>query len=308
MQTKTEVQIMLSAWQDDFQAHLEALYHHKSPKTVALAAQHVRVFSKWYEAVYQEAFDPSRLTSHALERYRDHSLNEARVSADTWNSRLWALRVLCNSLGLPELMEDIQIKKTGSRPARHRSLTKIEYLRFVDQLELGLRGAVTRFEYQVAARDQAALGLMLWAGLRVAEVCDLDLDDVVLNERSGTVRIRHGKGDKERILALNKYARKALASWLELRLATGDQALFSGKGTSRLSTRQLERVVKETGRIAGIQGVTPHWLRYTFAKRLERSATIEQIRDLLGHASIETTRRYLRSGFDELQSVLDAAF
>ncbi len=313
MQTQTEQLLATTDWLTNFQSYLQNDYKRWSPtrhrpgaKTVKAALQHVRIFSMWWEAVYMSPFHPSTLTEIALHTYRQHSLDQARVSADTWNSRLWALRILCAYAGHPELAEDLQPKKRGIKPGRYRSLTPQEYGYLVHQLELRIRRATTLLESHSKQRERASVSLMLYAGLRVAEVAALDLDDITIKDRSGIVRIRSGKGDKGRIVPINLPVRKALASWLDVRPATATQALFPGKNSSRLTTRQHERIVKQIGTESHVPDLTPHWLRYTFAKRLEQhGAAIEQIRDLLGHASIETTRRYLSASFDELQSLVE---
>lgn len=313
MQTKTDRLIISTDWLSNFQTFLENDYkrwsptrHRPSAKTVKAALQHVRIFALWWQAAYQVEFEPMQLTEIGLHAYRKHSLEEARVSADTWNSRLWALRILCQYAGRPELAEDLAAKKRGFKPGRYRSLAQQEYGYLAHQLELRIRRAITLFENSIFQRDRASVSLMLYAGLRVAEVAAVDLGDITLNERSGTVRIRSGKGEKERIVPLNLPVRKALAAWIDARPTTTSQALFTGKRSPRLTTRQLERIVKQVGAESKVPELTPHWLRYTFAKRLESNgASIEQVRDLLGHASIETTRRYLSAGLDELQALVE---
>jgi site-specific recombinase XerD len=317
MQTQTEQPVIITDWLSGFQAFLENDYKRWSPnrhrpglKTVKAALQHIRVFSLWWEATYRETFEPSMLTGIDLHAYRKHSLDEARVSADTWNARLWALRIFCAYAGHPELAEDLEAKKRGFKPGRYRSLTQQEYGYLVHTLELRIRRSTTLFENQSKVRDRAAVSLMLYAGLRVEEVSLLDLDDITINERSGSILIRNGKGDKERIVPLNLPVRKALSAWLAIiPLTTSSataKALFVGKRSERLTTRQHERIVSQIGTESRIPGLTPHWLRFTFAKRLEvKGASIEQIRDLLGHSSIEITRRYLAAGFDELQSLVE---
>ena len=205
-----------------------------------------------------------------------------------------------------KLMDGVEQKQSGITSTKHRSLTDDEYHRLVHVLEQNTRRVVTAFEYQVTVRNWAAVALMLHAGLRVEEATLCDVGDITLNERSGSVLIRSGKGDKERSVPLNLVARNALRTWLDLRPASVSTALFTGKETTRLTTRSLQRIVEELGRQIGVPELTPHWLRYTLAKRLEANGTaIEAIRDLLGHNSIETTRRYLRSSAEELQSAVD---
>lgn len=318
MQTQTITQIVQD-WQDEFRLFLEQDYRKVSPtrhqlgeKSVKAACQHVRVFGLWWEAKYQDGFEPRKITSFDLHAYRQHSLEDARVAPDTWNARHWALGIMCqwiqSTLGpsYANLMDGIEQKKSGLRPGRYRSLTDQEYGYLVHRIERRTREAVTTFEYQTAVRNQAMVSVMLFAGLRVDEASMLDVSDITINERSGSVRIRAGKGDKERIVPLNLTARRALEGWVNVRGNATANGLFVGKQTERVTTRQIERIVSDLGAECRIEGMSPHWLRYTFGKRLEsKGASIEQIRDLLGHESIETTRRYLRASFAELQSVME---
>jgi site-specific recombinase XerC len=320
MITQTDIQFTVSTdWRSAFELYLQQDYRrisptHRSPsqKTVKAAIQHIRVFSLWWEAKFSDAFSLEKVTNFDLHAYRHHSLEEARVAPDTWNSRLWALRIFTTwihaTLGesYADLADGIEPKEQGLRPSRYRSLTDQEYGYLVHRLERRTREAVTEFEYQTAVRDQAAIAVMLFAGLRVEEVTLLDLSDITINERSGQLRVRNGKGSKERAVPLNLHSRRALALWMDVRPQVSSMALFTGKQSDRISTRHIERIVSELGAESRIPGLSPHWLRYTFAKRLEHAGTaIEQIRDLLGHESIETTRRYLRSSFDELQSAVE---
>lgn len=320
MQTQTNIQFQVAqGWQDEFRLFLEQDYrkvssthHQPSEKTVKTACQHVRVFGLWWESRYQDEFEPCKITNVDLHAYRHHSLEEARVAPDTWNGRMWALGIYCqwveSTLGASyaNLMDGIEPKKQGLRASRYRSLTDQEYGYVVHRLERRTREAVTIFDHWTAVRNQAAVALMIYAGLRVEETSMLDVDDITINERSGSVRVRDGKGEKERTVPLNLLARRALEGWVNVRGNTATNGLFVGKASERLTTRQLERIVSDLGAESRIPGMSPHWLRYTFAKRLEkRGLPIEQIRALLGHESVETTRRYLRPAWSELEGAVE---
>lgn len=268
-----------------------------SPKSIKLAAQHIRVFSIWHQVTFNQEFDPGQVTNYDLHLYRKHSLDVERVKAATWNSRHWALGLFCEWIGSPDLMDGVEQKEAGRVSTKHRSLTDDEYHRLVHALEQNTRRTVSQFEHQNAVRDWAAVSLMLH-GLRVEEVSLLQADELTINERSGNVLVRNGKGSKERSVPINLFARKALAAWLGTR----------PEGTSLFgcTTRTLQRSVSDLGAQIGVPDLTPHWLRYTFSKRLEKSGVaIETIRDLLGHTSIETTRRYLRSSAEELEAAVE---
>lgn len=284
-----------STWQDAFAAHVAKNY--RNAKTAALVHQHIRVFALWYQAKFNQAFEAGLLTNYDLHLFRAESLKSKKAA--TWNSRLWALEILCDWLGDATLLDGIEAQGQGRVSTKHRSLTNDEYHRLIHALEQNPRRAVTQFEYLNAVRDWAAVSLMLH-GLRVEEASMLSVADVTINERSGNVLVRNGKGSKERGVPVNLFGRKALGSYLDLRTDTAANSLLC------VSVRTLQRNVEQLGAQIGVPDMTCHWLRYTFAKRLEHNGTpIEAIRDLLGHNSIETTRRYLRSSAEELQSAVE---
>ena len=293
----------IATWQDSFQSYLQIDYRkitHRqlSDKSVKLAAQHIRVFSLWHESQFKEIFDPGNLTNYDLHLYRKFSLDQEQVKAATWNSRHWALGILCLWIGLPELMEGVEQKEAVRVSTKHRSLTDDEYHRLVHIIEQDTLRTITTFEHHNAIRNRAAVMLML-AGLRVEEVSLISATNVRVSERSGEVWVRKGKGGKERTVALNLIVRHAVSAYMDFKPAGN---LFN------LTTRSLQRTVNDIGHRIGVPDLTPHWLRYTFAKRLEKTGVpIESIRDLLGHNSIETTRRYLRSSMEDLQSAVEGA-
>ncbi len=101
------------------------------------------------------------------------------------------------------------------------------------------------------ARDRAVMGSAL-AGLRLSELAGLDVDDVALSARKGTVTIRHGKGDASRSVPLSTEARGLLELWLRERPSFGSPALSSAPPAS-VSTRALARAVGRIGEAAGVE-------------------------------------------------------
>lgn len=289
---------------DAFETHIETLFKGKTLKAIR---QHIRTFTVWHESEFGSPFDPRDLTEYALHQWRKESLDRAKVSPATWNARLWAIRILCDWIGKPDLCNDIKDKRSVGRSDKHRSLSDLEINRFVNALETNIQRAITENEKRIALRNWATGSLMLQAGLRVEEVTLLDAGDITIGERSGTVRIVNGKGSKERLVPLNLSARRALTAWYELHGFATTDALFEGaEKNERITTRTLQRTVTDIGKQIGVPDVTPHWLRYTFAKRLEHNGTdITDIADLLGHEKIDTTRRYLRSALADLQSAVE---
>lgn len=168
-----------------------------------------------------------------------------------------------------------------------------------------------------ALRDGAVMELLYSTGMRVSEIVSLDLND--LDFATGMVRVS-GKGKKERIVPFGSAAAEALhkyfsqrGSMLAARAARGketdDSALFLNSRGKRLTSRSIERMVKEYGLRAGITAtVTPHALRHSFATHLlEMGADLRTVQELLGHVSLSTTQKYTHLNMDHLTRVYDEA-
>jgi integrase/recombinase XerC len=166
----------------------------------------------------------------------------------------------------------------------------------------------------VALRDRAVLELLYGSGLRVSELCALDLDAVDLKE--ATVRVL-GKGGKERIVPLGALCIRALGQWVQLRARmvhprqkTQDpRALFLTTRGRRLYVRAVQTLVHRYGAEgAGRADLHPHALRHTCATHmLEEGADLRAIQEMLGHASLSTTQRYAHVSMEHLLRVYDAA-
>ena len=149
----------------------------------------------------------------------------------------------------------------------------------------------------LARRNRAMLEVLYGCGLRVSELCGLDLDRVLLNE--GYLRVM-GKGAKERVVPLSGYALEWLSSYLaedrpliRCRTTTPNAAVFVNAHGRRISRQSVCKIVEREGLRVGIKGLHPHTLRHSFATHLlEGGADLRAIQEMLGHASISTTQIY----------------
>ena len=161
----------------------------------------------------------------------------------------------------------------------------------------------------ILCRDMAMAELLYSSGLRVAELCNLNIDQIDL--KGAEVRVL-GKGSKTRLVPVGSIAIDAVQQWLKYRLdivAEGELALFIGKKGTRLSTRSVQLRMEKLGQTQGCdQPVHPHLLRHSFASHmLESSGDLRSVQEMLGHANISTTQIYAHLDFQHLAKVYDKA-
>jgi integrase/recombinase XerC len=160
-------------------------------------------------------------------------------------------------------------------------------------------------------RDVAILELLYASGIRVSELCGLDLDAV--DEARQTVRVL-GKGDKERVVPIGTPALRALDRWRarrgELVTPRSGAALFLGERLGdRIDPRIVRRVVhRAVGLVDGAPDIGPHGLRHAMATHLlEGGADLRTVQELLGHASLATTQVYTHVSGERLRTAFSQA-
>lgn len=143
-------------------------------------------------------------------------------------------------------------------------------------------------------RRYAIINTLIYTGIRVGELCALDVDDIDLDEN--IIGVKSGKGDKGRIVVIPDECADSLRNYMSFRtsLYAPTRALFVSNKRTRYDTSSIERIVRELSREAGIgKRVTPHVLRHTFATTvMKNGGDIRFIQELLGHASVATTQIY----------------
>src|SRR5271167_1356397 len=181
-----------------------------APATLRGYRYDLRHFLAWHQSVQDSAFAIEGLAEYELIAYRQHMVAAGRRPAAV-NRRLEALRRLCRwARGTGMLAADAARDVRPMRTTRNQQpvgLTDVEVH--------ALLRAAGASSHGLAARNYALVQLMLQAGLRVGEVATLRTADITVNDRSGSVCVRHGKGLKAREIPLNATARRALKQFLE---------------------------------------------------------------------------------------------
>lgn len=248
--------------------------------------------------------DPLEETSArdgAVRDWRAWAKTVARLRPATINNTLAAIDDFYTRRGLGPA-----IARREALPQRApKALTGREVVRYLRAVE-----------HCGSARDTVVALLPFYAGLRIGEVAGLDLDDVALSARKGTIRIR-GKGrdgGKLRELPLTRpELRTALASWLEQRTTwagAASPALLLNQRGGRLSDRSGRTIITTLGEQVGLghdatDSFGPHVLRHTFATQLLRGgADPVLVADLLGHADLGTLKIYSQPNDEDRERAL----
>ena len=241
-----------------------------------------------------------RITPRALRGWLG-DLDERGLARSTVQRRLSAARSFLKSLVSEGLLE--VNPATGLRQRRSsRHLPGV-----LSEDEVAALLAAPDPTTAAGRRDRAILELMYSAGTRAAETVGLDRAHLDLARGVGRVL---GKGRKERLVALGRFAVEAISDHLsdperpKPTAAAGD-ALFLNRSGGRLSTRSLETIVGKHALRAGItRRATPHTLRHSFATHvLAGGADIRALQEMLGHASIRTTQVYTHVDHSRLKAI-----
>jgi integrase/recombinase XerC len=268
-----------------------------APKTVSSYASDLRAVVRWFTAATGEAFNAATVTPTDLRDYRAHLRTVERRAPATVNRRLAALRrffTWAKAIGRIRELPTEGVKGIPSAPRSPKSLVK----RDLDRL---LRAA----ELDGDKRNLAIVLTLRHTGLRFGELCDLHLADLAISERKGSVRVRSGKGDKDRTAPLNNDVRQALSAYLAVRPAIADDHVFIGQRGEPLQTDAVQLIVRKYARRAGLAGVTPHILRHSFGKGLLDAGTdLVTVSRLLGHERLETTAIYTQPTAQDLEAAV----
>lgn len=194
-------------------------------------------------------------------------------------------------------------------PRRHRSLPPV-----LDQAQVRAlleAAAAVAGDDPVATRDVAILETLYATGIRVGELCGLDVDDVDTGRR--VVRV-FGKGRKERAVPYGVPAERALDRWLRagrpsLVAPGAGAALFLGARGGRINQRVVREMVhRRLDAVPGAPDLGPHGLRHTAATHLlEGGADLRTVQELLGHSSLATTQVYTHVTGDRLRAAFTQA-
>ena len=271
----------------------------KTFTTTPLPNEEIMSWNEIKEIQVSELFNRSNPNNGRIDSWLN-TIGDLRPA--TINARMAAITHILKWMGytIPEWIQ---------RPARSRSLPRTLGKNDLQKVRL----AAMRSEDPIAF---PVITMMLDTGLRCSEICNLDLDDVDLEDLSALVI--GGKGEKDRTVLFTNATLDALDAWRPIRNARlknctrekDQRSLFFSSRSRRLNPRSVQKLLDRIADASDIPRtrLSPHVLRHSFATGLlERGADLVTIQRLLGHANISTTRVYLEIGDQTLREIYHRA-
>lgn len=207
------------------------------------------------------------------------------------------------------------IDQMGSRPLLNAPGDSVRLTGESQKRKTARKNGVNENGIEMLPRDRALIEFMYGSGLRVSELTGLDVGDLDCTHQM--LRVRHGKGNKERVVPFGSKALDSLQRYWQLRSAllqaAGERsdavAVFLNNRAGRLTPRGVRRVLTKYVKMARLDwNLHPHALRHAFATHLlADGADLRAIQELLGHASLSTTQRYTHASIRQLMEVYDKA-
>lgn len=220
------------------------------------------------------------------------SFLEEDKSPSTVEKHFAALSVFSKFLGNPKIMLNIARKAKGQKYEIPSCLDLSEQIVLLKEVELDGN-----------LRNIAMMYLLMHTGIRVSELCNLNIVDLELNDDQSKIIIRNNHGEIDRVIPLSKEAKKHVSSYLSSLENFGKQtALFTSTNNKRITTRAVQYILKK-------YDVNPHKLRHTFCYRLiHNGIDLGTVSKLAGHKDINITKRYLKDVELNLMDAIDKTF
>jgi site-specific recombinase XerD len=290
----------LAAWKiEDFIGSLTAM----SPNTQSAYRSDVERFAQWASEEH-DAQRPEAVTRTMVKQYLAFLTNSKPTehakgthAKRTIARKLAALRRYFSWL-LRQSGKKVENPTVGVRAPNGEG--RLPRILNADQLDALLTGSEIEDDpVWRSARDVAIVELLYGSGLRVSELCTLELANIDLKNKAASV---WGKGSKERRVPLNEPTVAAIDLWMKHRhelAVPSSNALFFNERGKQLTPRDVRRILDRRS----IDPTLPHALRHTFATHLlDNGADLRAVQELLGHANVVTTQRYTHVSKERLQS------
>lgn len=275
--------------------YLVELEGEKSEHTIKSYRSSLNQFVEWLNGSWEDINNMEDITPSIIRDYKQYV--ESRYKPATSNNRLIILKGLLeqHTGGFKaNPIPAIQLKAVATQNAT-KWLERDDIPKLFHAIDIMARTSDNR-----KTMYRAIIGILVNCGLRVSEIVALKVKHV---DTKGGLLFVNGKGNKSRTVPYGDKTRELLNEWLDVH--NGGEYLFYSQRTLQMTTRAIQHIVKRLSKDTGID-FTVHQLRHTFAKKVaDSTGRIEAVSSLLGHANIQTTRRYIEPSIKELQSYVN---
>jgi integrase/recombinase XerC len=265
--------------------------HDFAPHTLKAIRNDLRKFVRWFTHANGEDFIVTRVMLRDVTDFRNYLHRDRRQAVASVNRALVSIRRFFNWLveqGIVPSNPAGKVKELRRQQLAPKGLDRADVRRLLREIEL-----------REDVRAAAIFHLLLYTGCRVSDLVNLELHDIVLGERFGSVTFRHGKGGKQRTVPMHLPARRALQNYLEIR-PVGPSKVFIGE-RGPLSDRAIRALSRKYSAVVGVR-LFPHLFRHSFAKQFlaDNQNDLVSLAQLLGHQSLNTTSRYSQRNAEQL--------
>lgn len=273
---------------EEYMKHLTMRTH--SHKTVISYERVLRKFLIFTEGVRNVSVDIEEVGVRDVEGFLEYE-SERGLSPSSLNHSLYVIRAFFDYLEKREI-----VKKNYARVIEPMKYVKKERVFLSDD---EIRGVIDRVMEEVY---RVAISTLAFTGLRISELCNLKTSDVDLKE--GILKVKGGKGAKDRIVPINIKLKRRLKEYLKMR--SPKEGHFFMNESKPLSPHMINQRLKEAGKCLNKGNITAHILRHSFATNLIRKGVSPfVVGKLLGHSDIRTTGIYVHSDLCDLKNAIE---